>query len=527
MVSRRCSRRDSSYSHTMSMSIRRSIIMYLVGIDVGTTNTKTVIFDIETGRICAVGSSRTLTRHPLPEWSEFDAEDVWGTVLQSIQAAVQRCDRPERIRAISVASMGESAFPMDADGNVLHAAIAWYDQRTVAEARWWENIAGRERIFTITGHIPRPTFGVNKLFWLRTHLPQVFERIHHWLSIEDFVLWKLSGSFATDYSIASRTMLFEQSTLTWSEPLLQQAGLPAAWFPPAFPSGTPIGTVCKEVAEKTGLPQQAIVSTGGHDHLCGALATGVTRPGHLLESIGTASVLLAVSDAFRPSRELLAAGCTSYAYVLQNTYVTLGTLNFAGGALEWIVTLLYGQGKQGSVSSEIYTQALREAAEIPPGARGATVLPSFLGSGTPYVQSSARGAILGLTPSHNRSELLRALMEGLAFWLRDNTEMLCNLGIAPSQPEITVIGGATQATPLLQIKAEITGCPIKVPQITEAAATGAALLAGMGANIFRSGEEAAASVQHTAQIYEPDAQVVEIYNTIYEQTYLPLRRLLI
>ncbi len=137
--------------------------MYLVGIDVGTTNTKTVIFDVETGHICAVGNSRTITRHPEPEWSEFDAEDVWGTVLQSIQGAVQQCGRPERICAISVASMGESAFPVDADGNVLHAAIAWYDQRTVTEAQWWENTAGRERIFTITGHIPRPTYGVNKL----------------------------------------------------------------------------------------------------------------------------------------------------------------------------------------------------------------------------------------------------------------------------------------------------------------------------------------------------------------------------
>jgi len=501
--------------------------MYLVGIDVGTTNTKTVIFDVDTGRICAVGSSRTITRHPLPEWSEFDAEDVWGTVLQSIQAAVQHCDRPERIRAISVASMGESAFPMDADGNVLHAAIAWYDQRTVAEARWWENIAGRERIFTITGHIPRPTFGVNKLLWLRNHLPQVFERIYHWLSIEDFVLWKLSGSFATDYSMASRTMLFDQRTLTWSKPLLEQAGLPAAWFPPAFPSGTAIGSVSKEVAEQTGLPRQTIVSTGGHDHLCGALAAGVTHSGHLLESMGTASVILAVSDAFRPSPELLAAGCTSYAYVVQHTYVILGTLNFAGGALEWIVTLLYGQGKQGTISPEIYAQALREAAEIPPGSQGALVLPSFLGSGTPYGQSSAHGAILGLTPSHNRPELVRALMEGLAYWLRDNVEMFRKLGIAPPQPVITVIGGTTQATPLLQIKAEITGCPIHVPHITEAAATGAALLAGMGAHIFHSGEEAASSVRHTVHVYRPDTKAVEIYNSLYEQTYLPARHLYI
>jgi xylulokinase len=501
--------------------------MYLVGIDVGTTNTKTVIFDVETGNIRAVGSSRTITRHPVPEWSEFDAEDIWGTVLQSIQAAVQRCDHPERIAAISVASMGESAFPVDAEGNVLHSAIAWYDLRTVAEAQEWENIAGRERIFTITGHIPRPTFGVNKLLWLRNHVPEAFERMHHWLSIEDFVLWKLSGNFATDYSIASRTMLFDQRTLTWSKPLLEQAGLPAAWFPPAFPSGTAIGTVSKEVAEQTGLPQQTIVSTGGHDHLCGALAAGVTRPGHLLESIGTASVIMVVGDTFHPSPELLAARYNSYAYVVQNTYVTLGTLNFAGGALEWLVTLLYGQGKQGGVSSENYAQALHEAAEVPPGARGATILPSFLGSGTPYGKSSERGAILGLTPSHNRPELMRALMESLAFWLRDNTEMFCNLGIASPHAEITVIGGTTQATLLLQIKAAVTDCLLKVPQITEAAATGAALLAGIGAHVFRSGEEAASSVRHTVQIYEPDAQAVEIYNTIYEQTYLPARRLFI
>src|SRR6202790_2399014 len=156
--------------------------MYLVGIDVGTTNTKTVIFNAETGRISSVGSSRTIVRHPVPDWSEFDAEDLWRTVLQSIQAAVQHCDHPERISAISVASMGESAFPLDGDGNVLYPAIAWYDERAAEEAKWWENTVGRERIFTITGHISHSMFGVNKLLWLRNHVPQVFARIHRWLS---------------------------------------------------------------------------------------------------------------------------------------------------------------------------------------------------------------------------------------------------------------------------------------------------------------------------------------------------------
>lgn len=501
--------------------------MYLVGIDVGTTNTKTVIFDVETGRICAVGSSRTLTRHPTTEWSEFDADELWNTVVQSIRAAMQQCEQPERIAAISVASMGESAFPVDMHGNVLYAAIAWYDERTVNEARWWEDQVGRERVFGVTGQIISPIFGVNKLLWLRQHMPEVFERIHRWLSIEDFVLWKLSGNFATDYSIASRTMLFDQQTLTWSESLLEQAALPAEWFPSAWPSGTPIGTIQREVAEQTGLPQQTIVTTGGHDHLCGALATGVTRPGHLLASLGTAGVLLAISDVFHPSAGLLAAGYTSYAYVVQQTYVTLGTLNFAGGALEWIVALLYGQGKQQAVSADIFAQALQEAASVAPGARSALALPTLLGFGTPYAQSqnATRGVMLGLTPTHNRPELVRAVMEGLAFWLRDNTEMLCKLGIATAQQEITLIGGAIRAKPLLQISANVTGCPINVPQITEAAATGAALLAGMGANVFHSSEEAAAAVQHSVQSYEPDVHVVEVYNMLYQQHYLPALRL--
>ncbi len=495
--------------------------MYLVGVDVGTTNTKAVLFDVDSGQIRAIGSSRTTTRHPRREWSEFDADELWQTVVQSIRAAIQQCDQPERIRAISVASMGESGFPLDAQGNILYPAIAWHDQRTTAEAQWWEDTLGAERVFEITGQLPLPMFGVNKLLWLRNNLPQTFERIQHWLSIEDFVLWKLSGSFATDHSIASRTMLFDQHKLDWSAFLLQHSDLPANWFPPALPSGTSIGTIRKDIAAETGLPQHTLICTGGHDHLCGALAAGITHASQLLESMGTASVLLALSDTFQPGSELLDAGCTSYAYVIQHTYVTMGMLNFAGGALEWIVKLLYGQGQQENISDSVYAQALNEAAEIPPGSRGATILPYFLGAGTPYKHSPALGAMLGLTPNHGRPELVRALMEGLAFWLRDNILKLCSLNLALSRPEIIVVGGTNQAAPFLQIKANATGCPIKAPQITEAAATGAALLAGIGTNIFRSSAEATSSVQHAIEIFEPNAQAVEVYNDIYTQTYLP------
>jgi xylulokinase len=501
--------------------------MYLVGIDVGTTNTKAVIFDAESGQVRAVGSGRTITRHPTLEWSEFDADELWSTVVQSLRQAIQQCDQPDRIRAISVASMGESGFPLDAQGKVLYPAIAWYDPRTKAEAQWWEDTLGRRQIYNITGQVLHPMFGINKLLWLRNRKPTVFQQIHRWLSIEDFVLWRLSGNAATDYSIASRTMAFDQRSLTWSEMLLNHAGIPIDWFPPAFHGGTPIGTVQKEIAEETGLPQHAVVVTGGHDHFCAALAVGVVHSGQFLDSTGTASVILALSQAFQPSDELFASGCTSYAYIERNTYVTLASLSFAGGALEWLVNLLYGEGPQRTAAGETYVYALREAAEVPRGSRGLLILPYFLGTGAPHGRDTARAAILGLTPSHGRKEMLRALMEGLSFWLRNNLEALHRLGISPAHPEIIAVGGTTRSPELMQIKAEVTGCRIRVPQITEAAATGAALLAGVGVGVFRSAEEAAGSLRHQETIYEPEQEAKAAYDDIYQRTYLPACRMVL
>jgi xylulokinase len=494
--------------------------MYLAGIDVGTTNIKTVIFDAESGQVHAVGSCRTITRHPIVEWSEFDADELWETVRQSLRQAIAQCDRPQRIRAISVASMGEAGFPLDAEGNVLHPAIAWHDPRTTAQGNWWNETLGRERVYAITGHAIHPMFGINKLLWLRDQEPDVFARIRYWLSIEDFVLWKLSGNRATDYSIASRTMVFDQRALTWSEQLLQHAGIPGDWFSPAYPGGTAIGTVRRQISEETGLPLNTLVVTGGHDHLCGALAAGVTHPGQLLDSTGTACAILALSQAFQPTEAMLAAGCPSYAYVLPGIYVSLvGSLNFAGGALEWIVHLLYGHDQ----GQEAFATALQETAQVPRGSRGAIILPYFLGSGTPFGKDSALASILGLTPAHGRPELVRALMEGLGFWLRDNLEMLYSQSIAAAHPEMIAIGGATRAAELMQIKAEITGCRIRVPRITEAAATGAALLAGMGAGTFASSSEAVAAVRHTETVYEPDEAAQATYDDIYHRAYLPTR----
>jgi xylulokinase len=493
--------------------------LYLVGIDVGTTNTKSVVLDAESGQVRSVGSCRTITQHPNVEWSEFDAGALWSAVVQSLRQALAQCDRPEHIGAVAVASMAESGVPLDRHGNILYPAIAWYDPRTASQAQWWLDTLGTERVYDITGQVIHAMYGINKLLWLRDHEPEVFARIHRWLNVEDFILWKLSGSIATDYSIASRTMVFDQRALAWSKTLLEHVGIPGDWFAPAYPGGTVIGTISGEAAAETGLPQSALVVTGGHDHLCGALAAGITHPGQLLDSTGTACAICILSHSFQPKPALLAAGCHEYAYVLPGSYVILGSMNYAGGALEWLVKMFYGD-----IDEEKFARALHESAQVPRGSRGVTLLPYFLGSGTPHAQHTARAAILGLNPSHGRAELVRALLEGLAFCLRDNLEAFYSLDLLQSQPEIIAIGGAARARELMQIKAEITGCRIRVPWITEAVAAGAALLAGMGAGIFTSGEEAAASLRYTETIYEPGAEPQASYDAIYHNHYVPARK---
>ena len=297
-------------------------------------------------------------------------------------------------------------------------------------------------------------------------------------------------------------------------------------LPSTFVSGTAIGTIRQSLAQDLGLASTTAIVTGGHDHLCAALAVGLIQPGHLLDSTGTAGVVLALSDRFHASAELLAGGYASYAYVLPQTYVTMGSIHFAGGALEWLINLLYGNGGT-TPTEEIYAQALRESEQVPFGSNGVTILPYLLGTGTPYGQEAATASLLGLTPAHSRPELVRALIEGLGFWLRDNLETLARLNIAPPSPEIIAVGGTTRSTFLMQTKADITGCRIRVPLIPETAATGAALLAGIGIHAFPSVSAAITSVQRDEKLYEPRQEAFRMYNDLYKQVYTPARRSII
>jgi xylulokinase len=483
----------------------------LLGIDVGTGSIKAVAYDPAAGRVIAVARQPTLTHHPRPDWSEFHAQELWAGTTAAIREVVDAVGGSRTIEAVSIASMGEAGVPLDARGEPLAPMIAWYDLRTESQAAWWRQQVDPFTLYGITGQIIEAKYSVNKLLWLRQHQAEVFARTHRWLCVEDLILWKLSGELVTDYSLASRTMLFDQRKLDWSDALLEVAGLPRSLFPTALPSGTRVGRVTVEAARATGLGEHTQVVTGGHDHLVGAFAAGTTRPGAVLDSTGTAAVVLLIDDGFHPRPPLFAAGFESYAFVVPGTYVVIGYINAAGGAVDWLVRLLWPDGA--------LEDALRAAAAAPLGSAGATWLPHLIGSGTPQADEASRAALVGVRPEHDRGHLLRALLEGLAFWLRENLEVAeASLGTLAGG-EVLAIGGATHSGFWNQLKADVTGRPFRVPRIEESVALGAALLAGLGAGTFADAEAAVGSLRVESDCFQPDAAASAAYRRRYETVY--------
>ena len=270
----------------------------LLGLDLGSTSLKAVVYDLD-GRAVAAGSRPTELFHPHaehPEWAVWQPEQIWGGAAAAVREAVAELDDPRRIAGVAVTGMGMDGLPVDADGRWLYPLISWHDPRTVGQLAWWKEHVGLERTFAIGGNPLWPINSALRMRWIAENEPAIFARTHKWLLIEDFVNWLLCGRQATDYSMASCTALFDQRRLDWSDELLAAAGIPRRMLCDALPSGTPLGHVTAAAARETGLCEGTPVILGGHDHLCGALPVGALRPGVVLDVTGTwESVLTATA----------------------------------------------------------------------------------------------------------------------------------------------------------------------------------------------------------------------------------------
>jgi xylulokinase len=455
---------------------------YLLGVDLGSTSLKGIVYDTE-GNVAASGSRPTLKSHPYPrhpEWTVWEPEQIWGDASAAIREAVGKIGDPRQIRALAVTGMGMDGLPVDAAGRWLAPMISWHDPRTQPQHAWWLEHIGAAATFAVGGNPVWPINSALRILWMRQHEPEVMARADKWLLIEDFVNFMLCGRQATDYSMASCTLLFDQRSLDWSEDMLGRSGIDRRLFCDAYPSGTVIGEVTSAAAEATGLAAGTPVVLGGHDHLCGALPVGAFRPGVVLDVTGTWESVLTATEGPVLRDALRATGMTVQAHVARGMHAVWGGC-VAGEMLEWF-RRCYGRALAHDAPAEgdvPWEPLLISAAASPPGSRGAFFLPHMSGANCPVVDPRSLGAWFGLSPRTDASDMLRAVFEGLDFQFRDIVDAL-ESSLATHFDRLVAVGGATRNAFWMQNKADVVGRPIEVPAIEEATPLGAAMLAGIG-----------------------------------------------
>jgi xylulokinase len=456
----------------------------LVGLDVGTTGVKALALSA-TGEVIGRVEREYDLSTPQPGWAEQDPEDWW---LAS-EAALHDLDVEPT--AIGLSGQMHGLVVLDDADRVLRPAILWNDQRTGEECAEIESRLGLERLVALTGNRALTGFTAPKLLWLRKHEPEVFGRIAHVLLPKDYVRLRLTGERAIDVADASGTLLLDVASRTWSQEVLDALGLPSVWLPRVLES--------PEVSGRTheGVP----VAAGAGDQAAGALGVGVDRPGPLSIQIGTSGVVFAALPDFAADP---GARVHAFCHAVPGRWHAMGVMLSAAGSLRWL---------RDAVVGESYDELVREAAAWPPGAEGLLFQPYLAGERTPHADPAARGAFVGLSLRHDRGALVRAVLEGVAYGLRDSLELLRELGVEAEVGRVS--GGGARSDLWLRIVASVLGVPLERMTVEEGAAFGAALLGGVAAGVFGDVGEAVAATVRVRDRIEPDPSWTDAYSDGY------------
>jgi xylulokinase len=470
----------------------------LLGLDVGTTGARCVALD-EGGKLVAEATAEYPIYSPHPGWSEQRPEDWWQAsckVIAQVAAGVGR-----DIAAIGLTGQMHGAVFLDKGDEVIRPALLWNDQRTAAQAEAITERVGARRLTEIAGNPALTGFQAPKILWLRDEEPRAYERVASVLLPKDYIRLRLTGERATDASDASGTLLLDLKERAWSGEILDALEIPVGWLPRVFEGPDRTGQVRQDVSNELGLQHGLPVAAGGGDNAAAAVGNGVIRNGSASCSIGTSGVLFAHSDALAkdPSGRLHA-----FCHAVPGRYHLMGVTLSAGGALRWWRDL---------VGIADYDELTELASQAPPGAEGLLFLPYLTGERTPHLDPGARGAFLGLTSRHGVSHLTRAVMEGVAFSLRDSLEIMVALGTNPGQ--IRVTGGGARSPLWRQLLADVFGRPIVRTLADEGPASGAALLAGVTAGVFKDVDEACSGISLRPDVSEPETSRTRLYDAYY------------
>jgi xylulokinase len=447
----------------------------LVGLDVGTTGAKAVAIS-ETGEVLARAEIGYTLSIPQPGWAEQDPADWWSASEQALA----------RVGAADAASVGltgqmHGLVLLDAADRILRPAILWNDQRTGDECAQIEEQVGFDRLVALTGNRALPGFTAPKLVWVRKHEPAVWAQAAHILLPKDYVRLRLTGERAIDAAEASGTLLFDVAGRRWSKEVCEAIEVPVEWLPQAHES-TAIG--------------------GAGDQQAGALGVGIVGPGPLSVVLGTSGVVFAALPGYRADPE---ARLHVFCHAIPDTWEAMGVMLSAAGSLRWLRDIVGGS----------YDELVAEAAGWPAGTEGLTFLPYLQGERTPHADPSARAMFEGLSLRHDRGALVRSVLEGVAFGLRDSLELLKALGVEPRVGRAS--GGGARSELWLKVVASVLGIPIERTAVEEGAAYGAALLGGVASGFFTSAQEAVDACVHVRDTVEPDPEWQRVYDEGYRR----------
>jgi len=495
---------------------------YLMGIDIGTTGTKSLLID-DRGRVVASATAEYPLSIPRPGWAEQEPAHWWEATQTTVRELLGKSGVPAgEVAGVGLSGQMHGSVFLDGADEVIRPALLWCDQRTAKQCAWITEAVGEADLVAETCNPVLTGFTAPKIIWLRDEEPEHYARLRKVLLPKDYVRFQLTGEFATEVSDASGTSLLNIRERRWSQVVLDRIGLAPKLLPDVYESPEVSGRISAAAAAATGLAEGTPVVGGGGDQAAGAVGNGIVRTGVVSSTVGTSGVVFAHLDEPRMDERLRTH---TFCHAVPGKWHVMGVVLSAGGSLRWWRDALCSEEKAVAerLGRDPYALITAEAAQAPPGAEGLVFLPYLTGERTPYPNPNARGVFFGLSLRHDKRHLARAVMEGVAYAMRDSFEIMSAMGTPMSQ--VRASGGGARSAEWLQIQADATGRPHVVVNVDEGPALGVALLAGVGAGVWSSVPEACDAAIRVERSCEPQSAHRALYDggyALYQALYRQL-----
>ncbi|MFB0569112.1 MAG: xylulokinase [Nitrososphaeria archaeon] len=482
---------------------------FLLSIDCGTGACKTVVFDLE-GRQVFEASAEYPIYHPKVTWAEQDPDEWWAAAVRTVSEATREVSAKE-IAAVAVDSQREAVVPMDKEGRKLANSMIWLDERAMPQQKQIEKLISKQRVLDITGVPVDYIFSAPKILWIKENQPSVYDQTACFLCAKDFIVFRLTGQRVTDYTMASRTMLFDIRKLKWSQEICEAINIPIELLPDTKGSWETVGEVDAQASRLTGLRKGTVVIGGGGDRPCEALGAGAIREGLVNIGTGTGTVFEVPVSRPRPDSHGRIDCCS---HVVPSLWEYEVIVNATGGSLRWFRDNFgVEEGREGKRTGRSAYELLDDlATNISPGSDGLFYYPYLWGARAPKFNPAARGVFFGLTHAHTKAHFVRSILEGVAFQYAEILEILQELGVSVERFSMT--GGETRSGLWSQIKANVIGKPIGASDVPDAAPLGAAILAAVGTKQYHDFDEATKNMVRTSETFQPKKESYEKYRNV-------------